>query len=179
LHARQQAPMWKLNSLSSNWMRKVAFPLLLLLLFSAFAIGQTTYNASTGYIASTFVTSMNLDVGGSVTVYPHFGTDCYYPGPCESSYASFNYSLPDGSTAYFYPATSHFVSSGTVACVIGGVIKTCPAYVVTLDTATAVDSQGRSKTASLKFNMHTVKCTQPKGTCSSKKVYDNGSLTVQ
>ena len=172
--------MWKLNILSRGIeMRKVALPLLLLLLFSAFAIGQTTYNASTGYIASTFVTSLNLDVGGSVTVYPNFGTQCYYPGPCGSSYASFNYSLPDGSTAYFYPVASHFVSSGTVACVIGGVVKTCPAYTVTLDTATAVDSQGRSKTASVKFNMHTVKCTQPKGTCAPKKVYDNGSVTVQ
>ena len=160
-------------------MRKVALPLLLLLLFSAFAIGQTTYNASTGYIASTFVTSLNLDVGGSVTVYPNFSTQCYYPGPCGSSYASFYYSLPDGSTANFYPVASHFVSSGTVACVIRGVVKTCPAYTVTLDTATTVDSQGRSKTASVKFNMHTLKCTQPKGTCPPKKVYDNGSLTVQ
>ena len=171
--------MWKLNILYRGIeMRKVALPLLLLLLFSVFAIGQTTYHASTGYIASTFVTTLNLDVGGSVTVYPNFGS-CYYPGPCGSSYASFNYSLPDGSTAYFYPVASHFVRSGTVACLIRGVVKTCPAYSVTLDNATTVDSQGRSKTASVKFNMHTVSCTQPKGTCPPKKVFDNGSLTVQ
>ena len=159
-------------------MRK-ALPLLFLLLFSVFAIGQTTYNAATGNIAPTFVTSLNLDVGGSVTVYPNFGTQCYYPGPCGSSYASFNYSLRDGSTANFYPVASHFVRAGTVACLIGGYVRTCPAYTVTLDNATAVDSQGRSTTASVKFNMHTVKCTQPKGTCAPKKVFDNGSLTVQ
>ena len=160
-------------------MRKAALPLLFLLSFSVFAKGQTTYNAPTGNIASTFVTSLSLDVGGSVTVYPNFGTQCYYPGPCGSSYASFNYSLPDGSTANVYPAASHMVSAGTVACVILGHVTTCPAYTVTLDKATAVDSQGRSTTASVKFNMHTVKCTQPKGTCAPKKVFDNGSLTVQ
>ncbi len=160
-------------------MRNTALPLLFLLLFSVFARGQTTYHAPTGNIAPTFVTSLNLKVGGSVTVYPNFGTQCYYPGPCGSSYASFHYSLPDGSTANFYPVASHFVSSGTVACVRGGSVKTCPAYTVTLDMATAVDSQGRSKTASVKFNMHTVKCTQPKGTCPPKKVFDNGTLTVQ
>jgi hypothetical protein len=172
--------MWKLNILYRGIeMREAALPLLFLLLFSEFTIGQTTYNAPTGSVAPTFVTSLNLQVGGSVTVYPNFGTQCYYPGPCGSSYASFNYSLPDGSTAYFNPVASHFVSSGTVACVIRGVVKTCPAYTVTLDTATAVDSQGRSKTASVKFDMHTVKCTQPKGTCPPKKVYDNGSLTVR
>jgi hypothetical protein len=88
-------------------------------------------------------------------------------------------SLPDGSTAYFNAVASHFVSSGTVPCVIGGFVKSCPAYTVTLDQATAVDSQGRSKTASVKFNMHTVKCNQPKGTCAPKKVFDNGSLTVR
>jgi hypothetical protein len=160
-------------------MRKTALPLLFLLSFSVFAKSQTTYNAATGNIASTFVTTLNLDVGGSATVYPNFGTQCYYPGPCGSSYASFNYSMPDGSTASFYPVTSHFVSAGTVACVIGGYITTCPAYTVTLDNATAVDSNGRSKTASVKFNLHTVKCTQPRGTCAPKKVFDNGSLTVQ
>jgi hypothetical protein len=160
-------------------MRNPALPLLFLLLLSVFARGQTTYNAPTGNIAPTFVTSLNLDVGGSVTVYPNFGNQCYYPGPCGSSYASFTYSLPDASTASFYPVASHFVSSGTVACVIGGYVRTCPAYTVTLDTATTVDSKGRSKTASVKFNMHTVKCTQPKGTCAPKKVFDHGSLTVQ
>ena len=51
-------------------MRK-ALPLLFLLLSSAFALGQVTYNAPTGSIASTFVTSMNLQLGGSVTVYPN------------------------------------------------------------------------------------------------------------
>jgi len=91
-------------------MRNTALPLLFLLLFSVFARGQTTYNAPTGNIAPTFVTSLNLDVGGSVTVYTNFGTQCYYPGPCGSSYASFNYSRPDGSTASFYPVASHFVS---------------------------------------------------------------------
>jgi hypothetical protein len=159
-------------------MRK-ALPLLFLLLFSAFALAQVTYNAPTGSIASTFVTSMNLQLGGSATVYPNLGS-CYYPGPCGSTNASFNYSLPDGSTANFYPVSSHFVYAGTVACgVVNGVVKTCPAYTVTIDQATTVDSHGRSVTASVTFHMHTVGCVQPRGTCPPKKVYDNGSLTVQ
>jgi hypothetical protein len=161
-------------------MRK-ALPQLFLLLSSTFALAQVTYYAPTGSIASTFVTSMNLKLGGSLTVYPNFGTSCYYPGPCGSTYASFNYSLPDGSTAYFYPAPSHFVSSGKVACGMNtdGTVKTCPAYTITIDRTTAVDSQGRSVTANVLFHMHTVRCVQPKGTCAPKKVYDDGSLTVQ
>ena len=162
-------------------MRTVALPLLFLPLFSMFALAQVTYNAPTGSIASTFVTSMNLQLGGSVTVYPNFGTLCYYPGPCGSTSASFNYSLPDGSTAYFYPTASHFVSSGKVACGTNtnGTVKTCPAYTITIDKTTAIDSRGRSVTANVLFHMHTVRCVQPKGTCAPKKVYDNGSLTVR
>ncbi len=156
-------------------MRKIALPLLFLPLFSVFALAQKTYNAPTGSIASTFVTSMNLQLGGSVTVYPNFGTTCYYPGPCGSTNASFHYALPDGSTASFYPASSHFVKTGTVVCGLG----TCPGYTVTLDPATAIDSLGRSVTASVTFHMHTLVCHQPRGTCAPKKVYDNGSLTVR
>ena len=161
-------------------MRTVALPLLVLPLFSVFALAQVTYTAPTGSIASTFVTSMNLQLGGTVTVYPNFGTSCYYPGPCGSTNASFHYSLPDGSTADFYLVSSHFVNTGTVACgIVNGVVKTCPAYTVTIEPATTVNSLGRSVTASVTFHMHTVRCVQPRGTCAPKKVYDNGSLTVR
>src|ERR1700757_3966776 len=122
-------------------MRKAALPLLFLPLFSAFALAQVTYNAPTGSIASTFVTSMNLEQGGSVTVYPNLG-NCYYPGPCGSTYASFNYSLPDGSTASFSPTSSHFVYAGTEPCVALGQATTCPVYTVTMDAATSTDSSG-------------------------------------
>jgi hypothetical protein len=159
-------------------MRK-ALPQLFLLLSSAFALAQVTYNAPTGSIASTFVTSMNLELGGSVTVYPNFGTVCYYPGPCGSTNASFNYSLPDGTVASFYHVSSHFVYVGTEPCVALGRATTCPVYTVTLDAATSTDSAGKTVTASVIFNMHTVKCVQPRGTCAPKKVYDYGSLTVQ
>jgi hypothetical protein len=159
-------------------MRK-ALPQLFLLLYSAFALAQVTYNAPTGSIASTFVTSMNLELGGSVTVYPNFGTVCYYPGPCGSTNASFNYSLPDGTVASFYHVSSHFVYVGTEPCVVLGRATTCPVYTVTLDPATSTDSAGKTVTASVIFNMHTVKCVQPRGTCAPKKVYDYGSLTVQ
>lgn len=152
--------------------------LLLLFLLAGSALAQTQYNAPTGSIASTFNTSMNLADGGSATVYPSLG-GCYYPGPCGSSYASFHYSLPDGSTASFYPVSSHFVSTGgTVPCIVFGKPSTCPVYTVSLDAATAIDSVGREVTASVVFNMHTQRCVQPRGTCPPKKVYDSGVLTV-
>jgi hypothetical protein len=159
-------------------MRK-ALPQLFLLLFSTFALSQVTYNAPTGSIASTFVTSMNLELGGSVTVYPNFGTVCYYPGPCGSSYASFSYSLPDGTRASFYPVSAHFAQTGSEPCIQLGRPSTCAVYTVALDPATSTDSAGKTVTASVIFNMHTVRCVQPRGTCAPKKVYDNGSLTVQ
>ena len=151
---------------------------LFLTMFVAVSVAQTTYQASTGSIASTFVTSMNLDEGGSVTLYPNFGPSCYWPGPCNSSNASFNYSLPDGTTASFHPVTSHLVKTGSEPCVALGRSTTCPVYTVTFDPATSTDSNGKGVTASVAFTMHTQACTQPRGTCPPKKVYDSGSLSV-
>lgn len=155
---------------------RIALPLLVLILP---ALAQTTYPSSTGTIASTFVTTMNIDGGGSASVNPNLA-GCYYPGPCGSANATFSYMLADGSAAYFHPATAHFVSTGgTVPCIVFGKPSTCPVYNVSVDPATAVDSFGRQVTASVTFNLHTVRCVQPRGTCPPKKVYDSGVLTVQ
>lgn len=148
-------------------MRKTLPLLVLLLSPSVFAQTQTTYDASTGSITSTFIVSMNLDLGGSATVYTNFG-GCYYPGPCGSQYGQVNYSLPDGSTASFYPVSLSFRNTGGSA------------YEVTLGAlASGTDSQGRSVTLNAgTVEMHTVACHQPRGTCPPKKVFDSGSITV-
>jgi len=148
-------------------MSKILPLLVLLLSLSAFAQTQTTYDAVTGSITSTFIVSMNLNLGGSATVYTNFG-NCYYPGPCGSQYGQVNYSLPDGSTASFYPVSLTFHNTGGSS------------YEVKLAApANATDSQGRPVALNdATVEMHTVTCHQPRGTCPPRKVFDTGSITI-
>jgi len=147
---------------------KKTLPLLVLLLsLSAFAQTSNTYDASTGNITSTFVVSMNLDAGGSATVYVNL-PGCYYPGPCGSQYNQVNYSLPDGTTASFYPVAMSFYNTG------GSSYK-----VVSTAGDSGTDSKSRPVTLdNVTVNMHTVACHQPRGTCPPKKVFDSGAITV-
>ena len=160
-------------------MRKTALPLLFLLLSGiCFAQTPTIYNASNGTIQSTFVSTMFLDDGGTVTVNPNLGPYCYYPGPCDSSYASFSYTLADGSTASFYPVVSHFVASSTGTCLLHGRPVRCTIYTVTLDQASSIDNLGNPVQGNLTFTVRAQPCTQPRGTCPPKIVYSGGSLTL-
>lgn len=149
---------------------KTILPLVFLVL-SLPLFAQTTYYAPTGNITSTFITTMQFDVGGSAVVYDNF-PNCYYPGPCGSTNSRVTYSLSDGSTASFYPVSLSFTSiSGTY---YGD-------YLVTsLGNLTATDSFGHPVTVTdIHFTLHTQRCIQPRGTCPPKKVYNSGSMTVE
>jgi len=149
-------------------------PLLLLLLpsVSAFAQTTTTYEASTGSITPTFVMTMNLDGGGSATVYAKWSPYCTWATVastgCRSTTSTVNYSLPDGSTAHFYPVDLSFTR-------IGG-----SAYqVVSTNAPSATDSNGREVTLNnATADIYTVTCHQPRGTCPPQKKFGSGSISV-
>ena len=149
-------------------------PLLLLLLLSLSAFAQTTatYEASTGSITPTFTITMNLDGGGSATVYAIWGPYCTWATVastgCTSITSTVNYSLPDGSTAHFYPVALSFTRIGGTAY-----------QIISTNTPVAVDSEGRAVTLNnATADIYTVTCHQPRGTCPPQKKFGSGSISV-
>ena len=95
----------------------------------------TTYDAPTGNVSSTLYTTMNLTGGGTVSLNPVVGPNCYYGMVCgfPAGYVGtyMSYALPDGSVAQL----NDF--SGTFAPVSG------EEYAIN-GQATGVDSFGRN-----------------------------------
>ena len=128
----------------------------------------TTYDAPTGNVSSTLYTTMNLTGGGTVSLNPVVGPNCYYGMVCgfPAGYVGtyMSYALPDGSVAQL----NDF--SGTFAPVSG------EEYAIN-GQATGVDSFGRNVSVDNVQVTMNVTCSSGRGGGCSK-VYTGGTLTL-
>src|SRR5215469_12564997 len=151
--------------------KKIVF-LLPLLLLMAVSVPQCpvttiTYTASTGSVSSTLYTTMFLNGGGIVELYPVVGPNCYYGMTCHfpAGYAGtyMSYVLPYGSSATLTNFNGAFAPAGGSYKIQG--------------QASGIDNEGRYVTVdNVQVTMH-ISCRSGRGGGCSKR-YVGGTLTL-
>ncbi len=128
----------------------------------------TTYQGTSGSISSTLFTTMNLSGGGSVTLNPVLGPNCYYGMVCgfPAGYVGtyMSYSLPDGSVAQLNDFSGDFSPLGGNNYQIVG-------------QASGVDNVGRYVTVDNVQVTMTISCRSGRGGGCSK-TYTGGTFTL-
>jgi hypothetical protein len=149
-------------------MRISAVLLAIFVLLSAHsAVAQTTiiYRAPTGVVASTLVTTMYFTGGGSATLNPGVGPNCYLGMVCGFSGDTMYYQLSDGTTATLTNFHGRFGPYKTEYGIVGG--------------ASGLDSAGHAVTVNYVDVIMTITCRSGRGG-GCTKIYTGGvmSLTV-
>jgi hypothetical protein len=132
------------------------------------ALGSTTFQAPTGSVSPSLVVTMHLAGGGSATLVPVVGPNCYLGSTCgfPSGYVGtyMSYVLPDGSAANLPNFHGTFFPLGSNNYALNG-------------QACGTDSENRTVTVDDVHVTMRITCRSGRGGGCSK-VYTGGTLTI-